>query len=386
MGAAMGCLHRRLLRPTWFLPGDLYVPCARGSAVALCLQRRFAASRHSSCAAGLWSIRCSRESRRRSWTARPPKPCQRAPVSLSHPCRRRKHGRLCGHSALMHFAEPWPAWGSSDIKTSTQIARCSTCNEACCTVRASYILCISARSTFVDSTGLTAKKRSWPFRAHARGALDMRIFESPSLRGPLLSRFGSAATCAVVCAVAGCATSTGPSSSRTADSAHEDVYVLRSVREERTPNSTWCTSERAGFSGFQNGFHLDDRFSMWSVAVDTNDAHLTNSRVRRVGELRTCLGPTPDPRNFNFYIEGQLATLSSLSGSGACSSLRPNFPEQGIATWQCSISLRDLPTPYVGGVLISNTIVSKAVIGGETDPPGYIQSSVATVRVWRSAK
>jgi hypothetical protein len=46
--------------------------------------------------------------------------------------------------------------------------------------------------------------------------------------------------------------------------------------------------------------------------------------------------------------------------------------------------LRGLLAPYVGGVLTTNTITSKAGFGGETDPPGYTQASIATIRLWKA--
>ena len=43
-----------------------------------------------------------------------------------------------------------------------------------------------------------------------------------------------------------------------------------------------------------------------------------------------------------------------------------------------------LPSDYQGGLATSNTLVSEAVLGGETDPPGYLQTSIATFRLWRA--
>ena len=158
---------------------------------------------------------------------------------------------------------------------------------------------------------------------------------------------------------------------------------MRSIREERTPNSPWCTVQRSGFAPFDGGFHLDDRFSMWSVRAQPANGRIADAKVGKVGEIRTCTGPTADPRVLNFYLEGQIAALP-VAGSGNCNLVRPDYPEPGIATFQCSIALRGLPPPYVGGLLATSSIVSKAVIGGETDPPGYVQASISTMRLWRT--
>jgi len=38
----------------------------------------------------------------------------------------------------------------------------------------------------------------------------------------------------------------------------------------------------------------------------------------------------------------------------------------------------------IGGLLTTNTITSSAAFGGDTDPPGYTQASIATLRLWKS--
>jgi len=45
--------------------------------------------------------------------------------------------------------------------------------------------------------------------------------------------------------------------------------------------------------------------------------------------------------------------------------------------------LGQLPDPYLGGLLMANTINSRAPLGGVSDPPGYTQPSIATVRLWK---
>lgn len=166
-------------------------------------------------------------------------------------------------------------------------------------------------------------------------------------------------------------------------SAVEDILVLRSLRVERSLPSVWCTAERAGFAPLKGPSLLEDRFSMHSVALTPASGRVADGRLAVVGELRTCLGFTADPRVTNFYAEGQLAGVRVV-GSGECVAVQANYPEPGITPVRCHLRLRDLPAPYVGGLLTSNTVVSKAVLGLETDPPGYLQASIATVRLWRA--
>ena len=43
----------------------------------------------------------------------------------------------------------------------------------------------------------------------------------------------------------------------------------------------------------------------------------------------------------------------------------------------------NLPDAYMGGQLTTNTIGSQNALGAVTDPPGYVQSSIATIRLWK---
>ncbi len=82
-------------------------------------------------------------------------------------------------------------------------------------------------------------------------------------------------------AVFGCATQRPGVSDGASMGAYEDNYVLRSEREERTPNSTWCTAERAGFAPVNARFLLDDRFAMWSTQVQAVDGRMVHAKATR---------------------------------------------------------------------------------------------------------
>lgn len=72
----------------------------------------------------------------------------------------------------------------------------------------------------------------------------------------------------------------------------------------------------------------------------------------------------------------------TFKGRGECLALAIDTPEPGLYPVRCQLVLSDLPAPYVGGLLTTNTLTSKAAFGGETDPPGYAQASIATIRLW----
>lgn len=195
-----------------------------------------------------------------------------------------------------------------------------------------------------------------------------------SARSPLLV--------ALAC-VAGCTTPPPTAPEATASSAREDILVLRSLRVERNAKSEWCTAERTGFEPVAGGFRFEDRYSMWSLTARPDLGRVVNAKSHVVGELRGCFAQTADPRTVLFYAESRIAELP-LIGNGLCTMVRPDFPEKGIAGWRCHLEVRGLPAPYVGGLLTTNSVTSKQAIGDLSDPPGYVQASIATMRLWRT--
>ena len=109
---------------------------------------------------------------------------------------------------------------------------------------------------------------------------------------------------------------------------------------------------------------------------------MINTNVNTIGSLHGCAGPTSDPTTLNFYAEGVLGNVP-FTGTGDCRILKQGFPEPGITGARCFLELRDLPTGYAGGMLTTNTVVSRNLIGENSDPPGYTQPSIATVRLWK---
>jgi hypothetical protein len=159
-------------------------------------------------------------------------------------------------------------------------------------------------------------------------------------------------------------------------SAVEDIYVVRSFRESRDPASAFCAEQRTGFGGATR----EDRYTFRSIATSTTGL-VTDTNVATVGRLHACVGPVIGT-TYNFYAEGVLGTIS-FSGRGECATAPQGYPEAGLTVQRCFLQLGQLPDPYVGGQLTTNTISSRATLGGVSDPPGYTQPSIATVRLWK---
>jgi len=161
--------------------------------------------------------------------------------------------------------------------------------------------------------------------------------------------------------------------------ASEEIYILRSIREQQKPTPNWCAASKTGFEPFPTD--PERFFSFWSLAQEPDTGKVIDAKKQRVAELRGCFGPTTDRPRQNFYAEIKLGKLT-FHGKGECLALNIDFPEPGLFPVRCQLVLSDLPAPYVGGVLTTNTLTSKAAFGGDSDPPGYTQASIATIRLW----
>jgi len=163
-----------------------------------------------------------------------------------------------------------------------------------------------------------------------------------------------------------------------ADAAVEEIVILRSVRLSRVTPTDFCAPSRTGFSGAT----AEDRYDLKAVATDAASGRVTNVSGARAGALHACFSPTSDSLVVSFYAEGEVGGVS-LVGRGQCRTTKRDFPEAGISLHTCQLDLTGLPSAYVGGQLTSNTLSSRAILGVDTDPPGYTQPSIATVRLWK---
>ena len=161
----------------------------------------------------------------------------------------------------------------------------------------------------------------------------------------------------------------------------EDIYVLRSIREPHAPTEGACAAATTGFAPFPSD--AERWFSLWSVATDAASGRIVDAKRTRVAELNACFGPTDERERQHFYAEVRLGAMS-FRGNGECRALLTNVPEAGLFPVRCQLVLGGLPAPFVGGLLTTNTLTSRAAFGGDTEPPGYTQASIATIRLWKA--
>jgi hypothetical protein len=169
----------------------------------------------------------------------------------------------------------------------------------------------------------------------------------------------------------------GTEGARTAAPQLEEIYIGRSVRESRIAPTEFCAQVRSGFGDAL----FEDHYTFRSTATRSSDGRMVNMNVRTIGSLHACFGRTSDPAIVNFYGEGVLGG-AAFTGTGECRG-NADFPEKGLLVAKCFLGLSGLPDRYVGGLLTTNSMSSLKTLGLETDPRGYTQSSIATIRLWK---
>ena len=186
--------------------------------------------------------------------------------------------------------------------------------------------------------------------------------------------------------ITGALTTGAPSIVRSQDSAAtsirnqqvEEIYVARAVRLSRIPPTRFCDESRIGFGKTL----FEDRFDFRSIRTDPSDGRMVSSDAQVIGNMHVCFGATADPATLNFHAEGTLSSVPFV-GKGECLTVRRDFPERGITIMRCFLDLQELPPSYIGGQLTSNTVLSRVAVGETSDPAGYTQPSIVTVRLWK---
>jgi hypothetical protein len=175
-----------------------------------------------------------------------------------------------------------------------------------------------------------------------------------------------------------CAQNTQQEARRTGQTAQvEEVYIARSVLESSFAPTDFCAPARTGFHA-----HFEVRFTFYSTATRPSDGRMVDANVKTIGSAHGCSARTPGQATFKFYLEMLLGNRT-LKWIGDCSQTKSDFPEKGVGIVRCSFNLSDPLGPYVGGQLTTNSLTSRKSLGLESDPPGYTQTSIATIRLWK---
>jgi hypothetical protein len=157
----------------------------------------------------------------------------------------------------------------------------------------------------------------------------------------------------------------------------EEIYIARSVHLSRIKPTEFCAEVRSGFKPDH-----EDQWEFRAISVSPFDGRVVDGYGKTIASGHGCQGATNDPTISNFYLE-LLLGKTALKGIGDCRYMKTDFPEPGLTPGNCRLILSDTLGQYVGGQLTTNTMASRKSFGPESDPPGYVQPSIATIRLWK---
>lgn len=158
----------------------------------------------------------------------------------------------------------------------------------------------------------------------------------------------------------------------------EAIYVAHAVRQSRVSPTGFCHERKTGFSNAL----FEDHFAFRSIQTRPSDGRIVSADVQAIGNMHVCFGTTVDSATLNFYAKGTLSSVPFV-GKGECLTVKRDFPERGLTVMRCFLDLQGLPPNYIGGHLTSNTVLSRVAVGESSDPAGYTQPSIVTVRLWK---
>jgi hypothetical protein len=137
---------------------------------------------------------------------------------------------------------------------------------------------------------------------------------------------------------------------------------------------------RGGKTGFKS--NVEDQYTFRSTATRVTDGRIIDTNAKTIGSGHACFGQAANPATRNFYME-MLLGVTLFIGRGECLTAKSDIPEPGLTVMRCFLDLSNPLGHYVGGQLTTNTVNSLKLLGVASDPPGYAQPSIATIRVWK---
>lgn len=158
----------------------------------------------------------------------------------------------------------------------------------------------------------------------------------------------------------------------------EQIFVARSVRETAIAPTEFCRKSSSGV----NEANSEGQFAFRSVVTRATDGRVIDAESTTVGAIHACFGPSASPGTIEFYGEGAINGLT-FKGFGDCIIAKTDFPEKGLNVLRCYLTLSGLSEQYIGGQLTTNSITSLNRLGTQSNPDGYTQISIATIRLWK---
>jgi hypothetical protein len=157
----------------------------------------------------------------------------------------------------------------------------------------------------------------------------------------------------------------------------EEIYLFRTARTTHTRGSTPACAD----TGVES--RAEDFYALWSIALNSTTARVTDGHVKPVGGFTACFGPAVPNQPFKMFATGDVGRLH-WTGRGECTPMLAQPPESTVRAFNCNLVLEGLPNGYVGGWLTSSTLAP--ILGADAPPDahvnGYMSTSLVTMRLW----
>ena len=172
----------------------------------------------------------------------------------------------------------------------------------------------------------------------------------------------------------------------------EEVFSYLAVRSNRIPGASDPACNDAGFA-VRNRNDSDLR-----ALTVTRDGRV-ESTTQTIGSAVSCFSLRSEAGVIQFFARLTIGGTSAV-GRGECVQRYTDYPEPRVGVQECWLKLEQLPDGYVGGFMTVNAVATRmadataasACAGGpcgrgiESDPPGYVLPSIATVRLWKKRR
>jgi hypothetical protein len=160
----------------------------------------------------------------------------------------------------------------------------------------------------------------------------------------------------------------------TTTSAAEDIFVMRTHRTSRIEGATPACAA-APFTTRQQ-----DYYELYSVRTDEATGMVTDAQASPVRGFTACLGEFRENGTFDMFMVGQMAQGDAYQATAECEIVAGGAPVEGSFLLHCHGLMTDPPSGYGGGYVTSSTL---APTGAASDVPGYVSTSIVTMRLWR---
>ncbi len=158
----------------------------------------------------------------------------------------------------------------------------------------------------------------------------------------------------------------------------EEIYVFRTIRTQRRPGATpACAAAPFQSTG-------EDYYALWSIELRASDGRVVNTHKNGIGGFTACFSRLVPNQPVQMYATGTLAHIP-WTGVGQCVVQKAQPPVRTAVAFDCTLTMSGLPEVYTGGFLASSTLAP--FLANNPDPsahvPGYLSTSVITVRLWK---